>query len=94
MPGGQSTAANSESRGRRLTGKPVTESNRVLGTCAKISAQLTVRAAAMSCIQDIRSWVFCASACRWGEARMGRWQAVGEIQIRHWFRKDTRTAGA
>jgi hypothetical protein len=54
----------------------------------------TVRAAAMSCIQDIRSWVFCASACRWGEARMGRWQAVGEIRIRHWFRKDTRTAGA
>jgi hypothetical protein len=40
-----------------------------------------VRAAAMSCIEDIRSWVFCASARRWGEARMGRWQAVGEIQI-------------
>jgi hypothetical protein len=41
----------------------------------------TVRAAAMSCIEDIRSWVFCASACRCGGARMGRWQAVGEIQI-------------
>jgi len=41
----------------------------------------TVRAAAMSSIEDIRSWVFCASARRCGEARVGRWQAVGEIQI-------------
>jgi hypothetical protein len=41
----------------------------------------TVRAPAMSCIEDIRSWVFCASARRCGEARIGRWQAVGEIQI-------------
>ena len=35
----------------------------------------------MSCIEDIRSWVFCAAARRCGEARLGRWQAVGEIQI-------------
>ena len=35
----------------------------------------------MSCIDDIRSWVFCASARRWGGARVGGWQAVGEIRI-------------
>jgi hypothetical protein len=35
----------------------------------------------MSCIEGIRSWVFCASARRCGEVRMGRWQVVGEIQI-------------
>src|SRR5271156_4302445 len=58
----------------------VTESNLCLRVPAQVTAW-TVRAAAMSCIEDIRSWVFCASARRCGGARMGRWQAVGEIQI-------------
>jgi hypothetical protein len=44
-------------------------------------AVLGVRAVAMSCIEGVRGWVFGASGRRCGEAWVGRWLAVGEIQV-------------
>ena len=64
-PGGQSTAADSASRGRRLTGKPVTESNLILRAPAQ-------RAAAMARVFAGRpshlwhtEWMICTTAQGW-----------------------------
>ena len=61
---------------------------------AQVPAVLDGSAAATSCIQCARGWVFCASACRWREARMGRWQAVGEVRIWALLRGGCEDAGS